>query len=137
MPAVRARSVPVPVPVARVPARYSPALLVRVAQWVRSNETGRVEVAGYGGRSLTAGEWKNWFRACLMQKINAADPKHCDNQKTKTGRIWRKTTDEYQRELWRLGNHLRNRIMIRGVGSVAWHLLGARVKVALADRVDG
>ena len=121
------------VPRCRVPERYSPRQLLAVADWCRKNPGGIVEVSGWAGRSMTVPQWLQWFRDRLAAKINAADPRHCDNQ-TVRDKIWRKTTDEYQCELARLGNHLRGRLVIHKHGH-NWYLLGERVAKAVKNKI--
>ena len=121
---------PKPAPRAVVPTWYTPKLLVSVYQWCKQHPEGLIEIGEYGGRTMTTEQWFRWFGECLARKISARDPRHCDNQKTPAGRIWRKTTDEYQTELYRLRQLIGNRIVVRWVAPC----LGARVKAALAHR---
>lgn len=132
----RKKAPPAPVappPVATVPERYTPRMLVRVAAWIAENPTGVIEVRNWTRDRLTAAAWRRWFSKCLADKINARDPNYPDNRKTKAGKPWRKAAPEYATELTRLRPYVGSRLAI-GKHTLAWCVLGERVKMAMSHR---
>ena len=112
-----------PVRVALVPRRYSPTLLVEVYRWTKANPEGFVEINEYGGRRMTVPEWRAWLVRCLMDKINARDPRYGK------GRKW---SEEYATELARLKPYVGTRLAFRWVAPI----LGERVKRAMLARYE-
>ena len=63
--------------------------LLAVAAFFRSHPDGLVKVGVWPETTWNAGQFREWFRTCLMEKISFRSP-----------RTGRKTTPQYQLELW-------------------------------------
>jgi hypothetical protein len=99
---------------------YNVHQLLNVARWFAENPDGEIKI-GYG-EYLNREQWRRWFSACLMNKINASDPRFP---------VGRKAQQEYQTDLMRMRAYIGNRIIIDWIAPS----LGQRVKSAFADRM--
>lgn len=69
---------------------YSVSTLKAYHNFVTTNPAGRVAIHGDWTRdSMTALEWRKWFRDCLHKKINRDTPRN-----------GRKLSADYQRDMW-------------------------------------
>ncbi len=107
----------------RMPSAYTPKQLVIAHRFCTKNPTVRLIIGdGYACPEMTGRQWLLWFVTKLQEKITFHDPR------TPKGR---KSSDEYALELYRIGQQLKDRVVVQWVAPC----LGTRVAIQIRNRL--